>query len=106
MNIMTPEGESRAETMLRRAHGQYARLSVLLDEAQNRLQEDLEGADPKEISALISSHFKSFQSTFELEVKLEKCIQERAGIVNGYAVDLDAARTEIGRRLACLKNAR
>ncbi|WP_205963857.1 hypothetical protein, partial [Pseudoruegeria sp. SK021] len=37
--------------------------------------------------------------------RLEKRRKHEAGVVNDYAVDFDAARLEIGRRLACLRAA-
>ncbi len=38
--------------------------------------------------------------------KIDDTIKEFEGLETGYALDLDAARAEIRRRLACLRNAR
>jgi hypothetical protein len=37
--------------------------------------------------------------------RVEKLRKQIAGVVGDHALDFDAARTEIGRRLACLRDA-
>ncbi|MDO5528348.1 MAG: permease [Paracoccus sp. (in: a-proteobacteria)] len=46
------------------------------------------------------------QLMLEERNKVDKLRKDIAGVVGGGALDLDAARDEIGRRLACLRRAR
>ncbi len=45
------------------------------------------------------------QLVLEERMKVAKLSKQEAGVVYDYALDFDAARTEIGRRLACLRDA-
>lgn len=45
------------------------------------------------------------QLVLEERAKVAKFDKQDAGAAYGYAVDFDAARAEIGRRLACLRDA-
>lgn len=47
----------------------------------------------------------AFQLVMEERTRIEKLRKQIAGVVHDYAIDFDAARAEIGRRLACLRNA-
>ncbi|WP_444455622.1 hypothetical protein ACTTAI_10300 [Rhodobacter capsulatus] len=47
----------------------------------------------------------AFQMVMEERVRVEKLRRQVAGVVSGSELDLDAARAEIGRRLACLRDA-
>ncbi|MBZ4024029.1 hypothetical protein CKO11_16390 [Rhodobacter sp. TJ_12] len=47
----------------------------------------------------------AFQMVMEERVRVEKLRRQVAADVPASALDLDAARTEIGRRLACLRDA-
>ncbi|WP_128253807.1 hypothetical protein [Falsirhodobacter deserti] len=47
----------------------------------------------------------AFQMVMDERTRVEKLRKQVAGVVNDYAFDLDAARDEIGRRLACLRGA-
>lgn len=46
-----------------------------------------------------------FQMVMEERTKVERLRKQAAGAVNGHAIDFDAARDEIGRNLARLRNA-
>lgn len=48
----------------------------------------------------------AFQMVMEERGRVEKLRKQVAGVGEGRALDLDAARAEIGRRLACLRDAR
>jgi len=102
MTIDTPQGESRAEELLRSARRHYADISGALEEALNRLSD----SDDKELRAFSTTaqmHWKSLLNVHEREVELEKRDRDRAGIAQNYAIDLDAARLEVGSRLARLR---
>jgi len=47
----------------------------------------------------------AFQLVMDERTRIEKLRKQVAGVVHGYAIDFDAARAEIGRRLACLRDA-
>jgi len=102
MTSENPDGGTPAEDLLRKARGHYALISTALEHARETLNTS-ETADVKKVADLLRDHWKAFQTTLDLEANLEKRNRERAGIVHGYALDLDQARTEVGRRLACLK---
>jgi hypothetical protein len=47
----------------------------------------------------------AFQLVMEERTRVEKLRKDDKGIAYDFALDLDAARDEIGRRLACLRDA-
>ena len=47
----------------------------------------------------------AFQMVMEERARVEKLRRQVAGVGAGSELDLDAARAEIGRRLACLRDA-
>jgi len=47
----------------------------------------------------------AFQLMMDERTRIEKLRKQVAGVVHDYAIDFDAARAEIGRRLACLRDA-
>ncbi len=55
----------------------------------------------------LKSDLKSVAHLYYAEAsRLEAESRNKAGIVHQYAIDFDAARQEIGRRMACLRAAR
>lgn len=59
----------------------------------------------KDASIAIRELRAAFQMAMEERTRVERQRKEDAGIVNHYALDLDAARSEIERRLARLRDA-
>lgn len=47
----------------------------------------------------------AFQMVMDERARVEKLRKQTAGVVGDNALDFEAARTEIGRRLACLRDA-
>lgn len=47
----------------------------------------------------------AFQMVMDERARIEKLRKHVAGVVHGHELDFHAARTEIGRRLACLRDA-
>jgi hypothetical protein len=47
----------------------------------------------------------AFTLVMDERARVEKLRKQVAGVVYGHALDFDAARLEIGRRLACLRDA-
>jgi hypothetical protein len=58
-----------------------------------------------EANRLLKELKSALQTALQERERLEQKARSDAGIVNDYAVDFDAARSEIGRRLACLRGA-
>ena len=46
-----------------------------------------------------------FQMVMDERTRVDKLRKQIAGVVHGHALDFDGARDEIGRRLACLRDA-
>ena len=46
-----------------------------------------------------------FQMVMDERTRCDKLRKQIAGVVHGHALDFDGARDEIGRRLACLRDA-
>jgi len=46
-----------------------------------------------------------FQMVMDERTRVDKLRKQVAGVVHGHALDFDGARDEIGRRLACLRDA-
>ena len=104
MTSNEPAGDRPAELLLGKAHKHYAELSAHLLKVTDALDNG-EKLDAKQIGTLVRSHWAAFQSVFKLEMDLDERRRERAGIVHGYALDLESAADEVGRRLACLRDA-
>ncbi|MCG6901811.1 MAG: hypothetical protein LJE68_03935 [Rhodobacter sp.] len=67
-----------------------------------RREEIVPEKDTRAVAAILNS------ATFQLMKERDRVAELRrksAGIVGDYAIDFDAARAEIGRRLACLREA-
>jgi len=104
MTADTPQGESRSKDLLGNARRHYADITEALESALGQLATSDDKA-LRAFSTTAQTHWKSLLSLHEREVELEKRDLERAGIVEGYAIDLARARSEVGRRIACLRAA-
>lgn len=105
MTEKTLFGESRSDELIQNARQHYADITAAIQTALGRIA-DSEDKEMRAFSSAVQTHWKSLLSVHDREVELEKRDRERAGIVEGYAIDLDAARFEVGRRLACLRAAK
>lgn len=61
--------------------------------------------DKKETTQSIRDMRTFLQMVLEERAKVAKIDKREAGVAYDYALDFDAARSEIGRRLACLRDA-
>jgi hypothetical protein len=104
MTIKTPQQGEAAEALLLDARQLYADINHAHKAGLKKLA-DSEDKEVRAFSTLAQLHWKSLQTVMERQNDLNRINREQAGIVHGYAVDLDAARSEVGRRLACLKDA-
>ncbi|WP_170106711.1 hypothetical protein [Rhodovulum imhoffii] len=53
----------------------------------------------RELKGALSDLGKAAQTAFDERVRVEKRLRSETGIAHDYALDLDEARAEIGRRL-------
>ncbi|WP_444465068.1 hypothetical protein [Rhodobacter capsulatus] len=61
--------------------------------------------DAKAAAQAVKDLRTAFQMVMEERARVEKLRRQVAGVGAGSELDLDAARVEIGRRLACLRDA-
>lgn len=90
------------DAVLDQARAQFAMMREALSALIARIRVG-DGSDEKLIETALRAYSKSFQTTLDLEVDLEKRIKARSGAADTYAIDLDAARHEVRRRLAGLR---
>lgn len=64
-----------------------------------------EMGDAREMAKQIRDMRAAYQLAVEERARIAKLRKDDAGIVYDYALDFDAARDEICRRLACLRDA-
>ncbi|WP_132601583.1 hypothetical protein [Rhodovulum adriaticum] len=104
--ITTPlGGDSAAQAVLAEAEEHYRRTIRALHDIMEEVQSGhVERA--KELRTALSDLGKAAQTAFDERVRVEKRLRSESGIVNDYALDLDGARAEIGRRLDRLRTAR
>ncbi|MEV8465436.1 hypothetical protein AB0T83_01390 [Fluviibacterium sp. DFM31] len=102
MVMIIPEtGENTAGHVRSAARKQLDRATGALDKLVDQL-DDGEIGKIGEAGKLLRELKNALQSAIAERERLEKEQREQAGIVHDYALDFDAARLEIGRRLACL----
>ncbi|MFD2175170.1 hypothetical protein [Rhodobacter lacus] len=65
-----------------------------------------DSADVKAAAQAVKDLRAAFQMVMEERGRVEKLRKQASGALEGQALDLDAARAEIGRRLARLRDAR
>jgi len=99
MKTDTLLGEGRAEAMLLRAKQTFDQIQATLNDGVAKLQDSTD-PEVRAYSTTLQLYWKSLQAVQERESELDKLRRERAGIADGYALDLVAARGEVGRRLA------
>lgn len=83
----------------------------LFDEATEALKAALrrlrggEFGDAKDVARQIGEVKAAYKLALEERTRVAKLRRDEAGVVYDYALDFDAARDEICRRLACLRDA-
>ena len=103
--MITPVGEAGdQEDILLIAENHFGRMLRRAEEIITLL-EDEDSNVSKEAGPRLRELSKSVQTALEERAKLEKLKKQKAGIVHDYALDFDAARDEIGRRMARLRAA-
>lgn len=104
MSFDSIEQAARSDELVRTARDHFARMRQVLHGLLNRIEE----GDARAVAELESCRMqlsRSLNNAIEQEAKLEALCNARARGGGDGALDLDAARAEIGRRLACLRAA-
>jgi len=106
MTLITPdEGPTGLGTTVTSLERQLIGLKTDLEALQGRLRaDDLEAL--KESTRMMSDIRNWIRLAIEMEMKLEQRNKRDKGIVNGYALDMGAARDTIGCRLDRLRRSR
>lgn len=103
MTLIVPEGDQAStEDILSGAEDVFRA-------AENLIRARIEELATEPDSPELRRDIQRFRDTLQLFLKERQAVEERkrkqAGIGSGgYALDLTDARTEIGRRLACLRD--
>ncbi|MDX1785106.1 hypothetical protein [Roseovarius sp. ZX-A-9] len=106
MTLITPdEGPSELNDAVTSLKNQLRDMRADLEELQTRMRADRRD-DLKNSGRLMTDIRNWLKFAIETEVNLEQREKKEKGIVNGYAMDLDAARDSIGCRLDRLRRAR
>lgn len=79
----------------------FERASGALNEMIKKIEagDFSEVADAKKIVAALDT---ASDMSLKARLKLDERDKKRAGVAHDFAIDFDAARSEIGRRLACI----
>lgn len=104
-NLRKTRGTTERHKLLAVAKKSFHRAARALDEGISKV----EGGGETEAALTprtVSEYDKALQALLDRIAKIEEMEKKEAGVVNGYALDLDGARDEIQRRLACLAGAR
>jgi len=105
MTLNEPNGGSgEPEEFLLAAERHFHRILQQVEGAIVRL-EGTEAAAAKEAASIVRDLNKAAQTVFDERSKVEKLRKQTAGVVHDFALDFDAARDEIGRRMALLRSA-
>lgn len=103
--IRLSDEERTAEAILARAEEHY--IAVLEDlDAVRLYYKDRSELSEAELKRVLTEYRRATQTLFDERKRLEDFRKRQSGIVHDYAIDFDAARSEIGRRLDRLRAAR
>ncbi|MEM8870648.1 MAG: hypothetical protein AAGB10_04545 [Pseudomonadota bacterium] len=100
MTDQAPQGDMATDERLAKARAVYATIFRALQASLEKLEteEDTTG-DARNRQELFRAHLKQFQSVFEIEGSLDKY----GTSADAARLDLDAARAEISKRLAWIR---
>ncbi|MBZ8118505.1 hypothetical protein KUD11_07560 [Roseovarius sp. LXJ103] len=106
MSLITPEEDpsglsNTVASLEKQLRGMCEDLEALSDRVR---AEDFD--DVKNRSKLLTDIRQWLKMAIEAETQIEQRKQRERGIINGYALDIDAARDSIGCRLDRLRRAR
>lgn len=104
MSMNFSVGDRESEALLRATEDLYRKIAEELILAIQKVS----GGETGEVGAALKAA-RDLRDTFKIvmdeRTRVDKLRKQVAGAVGDCALDFDAARAEIGRRLACLRNA-
>lgn len=102
--IFAQDDEDGTEALILALRDRFERATGAFNEMIQKLEAgDLSDAkDAKRIAAALEN---AGDLVLKVRLKLDEQERKRKGIAYEYAIDFNAARSEIGRRLACLCDA-
>lgn len=103
-NTSSAESEGPATDVLKEVQAHYTRAIQALNELIDQISQG-ELGNPREATVTISDARRAMQTFFDERKKVEEQLRRNTGVVHGNAIDFDAARVEIGRRLDRLRAA-
>ncbi len=104
MNMNLSLGDASQVDLLAETERLYREVAEELAMATRRVGEGDIGEVGNAVRA-VKELRAAFGMVMDERTRVEKLRKQAGGVVNGYALDLDAARDEIGRRLARLRDA-
>ncbi|MEP3298487.1 MAG: hypothetical protein ABJO27_18785 [Pseudoruegeria sp.] len=105
MSLITSIGSKGSQDdILQAAYDHLERLILTIRTMTHQLEAG-DFKDLTETNKVLREAGTALQSAFRERENVDKLRRKNAGIVHDYAVDFDAARDEIGRRLASLRAA-
>ena len=99
-----PSQDSLPVDLLEATEDLYRQAAEDLVLAQRKLRQGSVD-DVKAAAQAVKDLKAAFQLVMDERTRIEKLRKQVAGVVHGQAIDFDSARAEIGRRLACLRDA-
>ena len=107
MTLKKPDGnDGTASDVLHAAVEHYDRAIGVFRRATNRIETGQDTHPTPDNDKLAQQFGNATNTLFKEKQKLENSIKKDAGIVYNFALDLEGAREEIRRRLACLRDSR
>ena len=88
--------------MVADAFEKFERASRALNEMIRKL-EDGDFSEAGEAKKIVAALDAASDIALKARFKLDERNKQRAGIAHDFAIDFEAAKSEIGRRLACLR---
>ncbi|WP_420344662.1 hypothetical protein [Paenirhodobacter sp.] len=104
MDMTFSGGDSSPVNLLEETETLYREMAEELARALQELRQG-EARDAKVAVAAVKDLRTAFQMVMDERTRVEKLRKQVAGVVHGNDLDFDAARAEIGRRLARLRDA-
>ena len=105
MCLITPEnGNGGPDTDLLRVK-QHLQRAIGVFQDMTREVEQGNFVPESETNKIIRALSSAVQTLYNEKQKIDGSLKKQAGIAGEYAIDFDAARREIGRRMALLRTA-
>lgn len=103
--LITPNAENGdADKLFADARDFFERASGSLSEMLQKLDQGDFG-DAGDVKRIVAQLEKASEMSLAARIKLDERNKKHRGVAHDFAIDFDAARAEIGRRLACLRDA-